>query len=293
MSNFQRLPLNALKAFEAVARLGSIRAAAEELFVTHGAVSQQIKKLEAYLAVSLLERQGRGIALTAEGKHLFERLQPLFKQLASVTRDVDAQAQTGPLIIGCSHDTAVLWLVPAMPDFRTRYPDIQLEIREVPAGEEAPAEVDVAVLNQLPEAASAKLSLLSDQFFFPVCRPELVAGRDLSAPDSLLALPLLHADRGGLWSAWHREAGLHYPEARPQVYLPGGAAVISGAKAGLGVALAHSLEVREALASGSLVQVGRERIKAAQAYFIATHTDPISVKAELFIRWLREKCKEG
>lgn len=140
------------------------------------------------------------------------------------------------------------------------------------------------------ESASAQLSLLSDQYFFPVARPELVKGRILSSVHALKNLTLLHADRGGLWSAWHRECGLNYLEGNARsIYLPAGAAAISGARAGLGVALAHRLEVQEAIGSGRLVRLGDAKIKSAQAYFIATHSSQVSATAELFIRWLRKK----
>ncbi|MCR8922788.1 LysR substrate-binding domain-containing protein [Dasania sp. GY-MA-18] len=286
MKDFQRLPLNALKAFEAVARLGSYRAAASELFVTHGAVSQQIKKLESHLATTLLSKQGRGIRLSEQGQLLYKQLQPLLMGLGELSRNLDPQAQSGTLRIACSSDTAVLWLVPALPSFCRQHPDIAIDIRPITDSEPNPIDVDIAILNQLPEASPYHWSLLSDQYFFPVCSPELANDMALSSHST----PLLHADRGGLWAAWFRESNTPYMHERPQLYLPGGAAVISGAKAGLGIALAHKLEVHEAIAKQQLVSLGDYQIKAAQAYFISSTQQAISSRAGVFIDWLKHYC---
>ncbi|WP_019529358.1 LysR substrate-binding domain-containing protein [Dasania marina] len=286
MKDFQRLPLNALKAFEAVARLGSYRAAASELFVTHGAVSQQIKKLESHLGLTLLSKQGRGIGLSAEGQQLYQQLQPLLMGLGELSRNLDPQAQAGPLRIACSSDTAVLWLVPALPSFCREHPEIAIDIRPISDNEPNPIDVDIAILNQLPEASPYHWTLLSDQYFFPVCSPELASEVALSSHHT----PLLHADRGGLWAAWFRESNTPYLNQRPQLYLPGGAAVLSGALAGLGIALAHRLEVHRALQRQQLVVLGDYQIKAAQAYFISSTHQPVSQRAQLFIAWLKRYC---
>ena len=285
MKDFQRLPLNTLKAFEASARLGSLRLAADELCVTHGAVSQQVKKLEAYLGVALFERQGRSISLTAQGQQLIQQLQPLLIRLAAMTRALEPQSLTGTLTIGCSNDTAVLWLAPALGDFYRQYPDIELILKEILPGEALPSEVDIAIINQLPESAGAQFKLLADQYFFPV------ANTDCPADTAFAQLPLLHADKGGLWSAWFREAGLAYPENRPHIYLPSAAAVISGAIAGTGIALAHRLEVQQALQQQRLMRLSQQQVKSAQAYFVASHGHQLPIKAELFLNWLQQSCQ--
>lgn len=182
----------------------------------------------------------------------------------------------------------MLWLVPALTSFCQQHPEIKLDIRPLQVGEQIPVDVDIAIINQLPEASSYNWSLLSDQDYFPVCTPKLAKQ---FTDNTLIHAPILHADRGGLWAAWLRESKTPYNQERPQLYLPGGAAVISGALSGLGIALAHRLEVKEALASQQLIRLSPHQIKAAHAYFIATTRQQSSIKANKFIVWLEQYCK--
>ena len=293
-----RLPLNTLKSFEATARLGAIGLAASELCVTQGAISQQVKKLEQLLETKLLERQGRGIKLTATGERLFVQLAPLFKQLAAIRLDGDSDSLEGRLKIGCSRDSAALWLVPALPSFCRRYPLIELELVEVEAGDAPSPDVELAILNQIPERADQHVSLLGEQSFFPVCSPQLLAQYGLSGlsdgtePQQRLAeLPLLHDRSAGLWSAWFREAALSYPVEGRARTLPGAMAVLVGARQGLGVALAQRLEVKEALEDGSLVRLGDAVVRGAQAYLLAYSEPELTARGRCFLDWLYDLAK--
>jgi len=289
--NQPRLPLNGLRAFEATARNGSLRAASEELYVTHGAVSQQVKRLETLVGAPLISRQGRGIKLTPQGKNLYEQLAPLFAQLTTISLDQGSEQLSGRLTIGCSADTASLWLVPALADFADRYPEIEVEIQEIPAGDPLPITAEIGILNRLPDSSDHNLTLLGNQWFFPVCNPSLLGKFDASDDSALQHLPLRHADNGGLWASWFRESKIEVLHTGRQFFLASATAVITGAQNGLGVALAHQLEVKDAIQSGDLITLGSTQIRSARAYFLATHNTQVSAKATVFKSWIENLTK--
>jgi len=118
-----RPSLNALRAFEAVARLRSMTAAADELSVTHGAVSRHVRALEESLGVALLTRGPRSMDPTAEGARLAEGLAAAFRQIDSSI----AQLKPGPLTLSCSTSIMMYWLMPRISRFHERYPDVDLQ----------------------------------------------------------------------------------------------------------------------------------------------------------------------
>ena len=125
----RRLPsLNALKAFEAAARLTSFTDAAAELFVTHAAISRHIRELEEYLGTQLFMRTGRGVTLTEAGKRFGEQLTPLFDGLASASREAAAVGAARPLNVSVEPAIASRWLVPRLGRFKELHPDIELNI---------------------------------------------------------------------------------------------------------------------------------------------------------------------
>src|SRR5262245_48241763 len=125
----RRLPsLNALKAFEAGARLESFTEAAGELFVTHAAISRHIRDLEDWLGTDLFVRTGRGVELTEAGRRFGGRLTPMFDAMAEATREAAAQGQVRTLNVSVEPAIASRWLVPRLGKFRDLHPDIELNI---------------------------------------------------------------------------------------------------------------------------------------------------------------------
>lgn len=121
-------PLNALKAFESAARHLSVKLAAEELYVTPGAVSQMLKTLEAHLGVKLFERVPRGIYLTDAGRDYLPSIRNAFRQIAEASRRVAASVDVGTLTVSVTPFFASAWLVPRMTSFQNTHPEIDLQI---------------------------------------------------------------------------------------------------------------------------------------------------------------------
>ena len=120
--------LDDLRAFETVARLGSVRAAGNELALTHGAVSRRVAKLTADLGFRLIEPDGRGIRLTAEGERLAGVASRAFGDIADVLREIRAGSARAPIILSCERSLAMRWLIPRLSAFQDKYPDIDVQL---------------------------------------------------------------------------------------------------------------------------------------------------------------------
>lgn len=120
--------LDDLRAFETVARLGSVRAAANELALTHGAVSRRVAKLSSNLGFHLLEPHGRGVRLTPNGEKLSAVAVRAFSYIADVLREIRATSMRVPIILSCERSLAMRWLIPRLSGFQDRYPDIEVHL---------------------------------------------------------------------------------------------------------------------------------------------------------------------
>lgn len=120
--------LDDLRAFETVARLGSVRAAANELALTHGAVSRRVAKLTADLGFRLTEPDGRGIRVTADGERLAEIASNAFGDIDNALRQIRAGSERAPIILSCERSLAMRWLIPRLSAFQDKYPDIEVQL---------------------------------------------------------------------------------------------------------------------------------------------------------------------
>ncbi|RUW17807.1 LysR family transcriptional regulator, partial [Mesorhizobium sp. M1E.F.Ca.ET.041.01.1.1] len=121
-------PLNALKAFEAAARLASLTNAGREINVTHSAVSQQVRQLEECLGRPLFRRVGRGVVLTPAGEEFYEAVSTALRMISVSTRRLKHRPGSSPLSVGCIASIATRWLVPAVQDFLRKHPNIDMRV---------------------------------------------------------------------------------------------------------------------------------------------------------------------
>ncbi len=252
-------PLNALRAFEATARLGSLVAAAEELCVTHGAVSRQVKLLEDWAGVALFERIGRRLKLTEAGRAYQAALGGALDTVAAASGRLRAVARGPlPLTVNALPTFAMRWLLPRLARFQRLEPDIELRLitSDEPIERLAPGAFDVAIRRRLGSWPSGFVAepFLAEQEI-PVCAPALLRQAPIEQPRDLARQTLLHADkRPGAWTRWLAAAGA--PEVEQQAarqrfdhfYL-----ALQAAADGLGVALGPLPIVEDDLAAGRLV----------------------------------------
>ncbi len=247
-------PLPALRAFEAAARLGSVSRAADELHVTHGAVSRHVRTLEEALGTPLFARQGRGLVLTEAGERLREASGEAFGRLRDTWRDLRRRPGHAPLVLGCSGSLLARWVIPRLARLGEDLPRLTLHLSatEQPPGPDLGG-LDVALLLASPPWPSGwRVLALGPERIGPVMSPRM-AGAEHSV-SNMARLPLLGTrSRPQAWPEWAQANGLA-PDAlqvandfEHLLYL------LEAAVAGLGVAIAPQPLVADDLASGRLI----------------------------------------
>ncbi|WP_027852449.1 LysR family transcriptional regulator [Marinobacterium litorale] len=248
--------LNALRAFDEAARTQSVSRAAEQLHVTHGAVSRQLRQLEEQLGVVLFRREGRGLVLTAEGEQLRATTSQVFDQLLQVCSDLKRQAVDAPLVLGCSGSFLARWFIPRLDRMQQQYPDLNIHLT---ASEDAQwplkTGVDAALrFAEPPWPAGADVIDLAPELIGPVIKPGLVELDRTTTPERLLELPLLHTEsRAQAWPLWFRAVGLDTRRIRRDKSFEHLNYMLEAALVGLGVAIAPAYLVEEDLRTGRLV----------------------------------------
>ncbi len=269
-------PLNALRAFESAARLGSFVAAAAELHVSAAAVSQQVQRLERYLDTRLFQRLARGLALTEEGRDYLPELSSAFALLGESTARLRTQRAGGVLTLTTLAAFANGWLLPRLHRFHERAPRVDVVLRTSRTLTDFKREdLDLAI--RFGPAAGRGLhgEALCGEELFHVASPRLFGGG--RTPETLAALaayPLLHdidahpEQPWMSWRAWFERAGLDVPATARGTQFTDSIVLIGAAVAGLGVALGRGPQVAPLLAGGQLVRVTQESWRAPWSYYL-------------------------
>lgn len=271
-------PLAHLRAFEAVARRGSVSAAAEELFVTHSAVSQQIKALEDALGVKLLSRAGRGVALTVAGRELAAGANEALCALAQTASQVRRRANPNRLTITTLPSFAACWLTPRISRFLNEAPDAQINI--VPTSnllDYARDGIDVGIRFGLDGVgAGLDAALLMRDEMLVVASPDYLARHRIEKPEDLAGCTLLRSDGDGWsraeesWSKWFARAGLEGSEPEKGLFFYDFGLALAWAENGHGVALTRRSLADEALRNGRLVHILDVTLPDERSYWFAT-----------------------
>ena len=284
-----RLPLQGLRALEAVARLGSLRAAAADMGVTPGAVSQQVIQAERILGLPLFERRPSGMVPTPQGIESLRLLQRGFADLtAAVTRV--SEPSRDRLVVSVAPVLAARWLIWRLPRFRTAHPGIKLQLEaDVVLVDPSAGDVDLCVRVGRGSWPGVRAERVGPQVIFPVCSREM-AGR-LRDHAHLADVPVIRETRADFgWSDWLG------PEGRPEV-VPGDGPWFSdsmlcldAAISGEGVFLAFDTVAADALAANRLIEPFKGRHATANAYwFVTAPAQPPSRASRAFMNWLRDE----
>jgi LysR family glycine cleavage system transcriptional activator len=305
----QNLPLSGLRAFEAAARHKSFTAAALELHVTHGAVSQQIKRLEAQTGLELFRRHNRGVQLTEAGAALLPILSGSFDRIGEALETLAQRSGSEALKVTTTPFFASRWLIPRLSSWRqthgARDVDLHpsLEMLDIASGD-----CDIGVRCGVPPWPGLKSELLVPIHLSPLCRPALLEGRHgLIRPSDLRHHKLIHADiaghaRGEEWNTWLAAAGEDVPidagdlDGDLDGGLGGGlhfhepALALQAAADGLGIAMGYLEFVQDELASGRLVQPFDLKVRHPFSYYVVT-SKRAAAAPELrhFIAWIRDE----
>lgn len=290
-------PLNALRAFEAAARLGGVSAAATELSVTHGAISRQIKLLEAELGMPLFARAGRGLRLTAAGARLGEATGTALAQLQSAVAELRRDAAPAALVLACPGSLLARWVIPCLPALERALPDLKLHLSAHEGSpDSAPAGADALLaIGRPPWPQGWKAHALAAERIGPVLSPRHPDFATLSAQaaGALAGLPLLHtASRPQAWPEWASLQGLDPASLRYGAGFAHLFYLLEAAIAGLGVAIAPEPLVAADIAAGRLAAPwGFTATGAAWTLCAPGERDDPRIAA--LARWLTRQLQDG
>jgi LysR family transcriptional regulator, glycine cleavage system transcriptional activator len=264
---YDRLPLGALRVFEAVASKLSFSDAADVLHVTPAAVSQQIKSLEEYLQVPLFRRSGRRVEVTGEGLELLPGVRSGLDELEAALQNVKQHRRGGPLHITLLSSFLQIWLLPRIRAFRRQCPDVMLRFhtsRELV--EFSRTAVHVALRFGRGNYPNLHVEKLLDDWLVPVAHPNLIKQFGLLERDTdLEKVPLLDSDEEP-WRIWQQlDAQREWQSRAPNI--DDSAGLLAAAEEGLGFALARWTIVARALQKGTLKLAGTEVLPYGSAYY--------------------------
>ncbi len=288
-------PLNALKAFEAAARHESFTRAAEELCVTQGAVSHQVKALEAELGIKLFNRERQRLLITGAGREYLGVVRDALDRIAVGTDRLVQRQSSGVLTVSTSPDFAAKWLVHRLGRFAEAHPDIDLRISATMHHVDfAREEVDLVVRHGDGNWAGLDVVRMCSEQLFAVCSPKLFSARHRpSKPSDVLKFPLLHLDDRKDWSKWLEAAGVAAAEPTHGPVLNRASMVIDAAVDGQGVALARTTLAAWDLINGRLVRPFELVLRLSKSYWVvcpkATSALP---KITTFRAWLLAEAAE-
>ena len=297
MVNKKLAHLNALRAFEAVVRHLSFAKAAEELSVTPGAISQQIKLLEDFYGVLLFRREGRRIALTGDAEKIVPQLTAGFDMLARVVTALQVQKSAGIVRVTTPPTFAVKWLAQRLGEFALTHPGIQVSVeatgRLVDLRRD---EADVGIRYGTGPWRGVNAELMFDETLTPVCSPSYLAEHPVDSIDSLGTARLIHdrtMDSTGLaypdWNRWFEDRGKTAPHDGA-LHFSSSLAAIQAAVDGHGVILGRSALIDPELNEGRLMAAGPTTNSGFSYYFVAPDDGSLSAAASAFRSWLFDEA---
>ena len=288
-------PLNALRAFEAAARLNSVSQAADELHVTHGAVSRQVRALEAHLGVALFSKEGRGLKLTDSGIRLRDVSAELFSRLRSTCAELQQGQADAPFVLACPGSLLARWFIPRLDRLNRELPELRLQL-SASEGELDPrrAGVDATLwFAEPPWPSDMQVFTLAAERIGPVLSPRYAhfAALHQAPAAALLDEPLLHtSSRPQAWPSWAASnaldpAKLKLGQGFEHLYY-----LLEAAAAGLGVAIAPQQLVADDLNAGRLVAPwGFVDTRARLALWVPARQ--LDKRAQRLAEWLRNELE--
>ncbi|MGA2549347.1 MAG: LysR substrate-binding domain-containing protein [Burkholderiaceae bacterium] len=263
-------PLNAVRAFEAAARHASFRLAAAELFVTPGAVSQQIRLLEDHLGVQLFERLPRHVRLTPAGQDFFAAVTRHLRGIAQASERLKPRADT--VLLTVVPTFASRWLLPRLPHFTQLQPSVQVRVDATPALIDfAHEQFDLGIRYGRGGYPGLESHLLFSETVIPLCSPSYRAAHRAGAEGGLAwpAVRLLHENPpDDFWPQWISGIGFTDVDADAGMYFSHGLLVLSAAIEGQGVALQPREFVERELVSGALIVADDRKIETGRGFYL-------------------------
>ncbi|MCK8464026.1 LysR substrate-binding domain-containing protein [Aliiroseovarius sp. S1339] len=266
-------PLNALRVFEAVARLGSFRAAADHLCVTQSAVSHQVRHLEDWLGAPLFERQGNRTQLLPHALELSGSLSSSLAEIDAACHRASVSRAQMPLVIAAIPSVAMCWLIPRLMKFKELHPTVATRMIYAMHGQDIDfRETHVAFVFSAtpPEIAGVEVMPFLPGTSVPVCSPDLLqkSGRRKLKPAEIRKFGLLHDRDETGWRSWLENKGIRETTALGGPVFEDFNLLRGAALSGQGVALCATVMIRSDLESGQLVQVSDTALLDDHDYYL-------------------------
>lgn len=289
-------PLNALRSFEAAARHTSFKDAADELCVSHSAISHQIKLLEKNLGVELFSRKARAVELTRTGKLYYPVLREAFNNILDATEQITSPHAAGVVTVQLYSTFAIRWLIPRLPNFQLQHPDVQLRLNTAQNDVDfAHDDVDACIRIGLPDDPDLFYRHLFSAEIYPVCSPSLLTqGGGIRTPQDLENFTILQVHPSPKdWDIWLRANSLEHIDPNSGLLFDSYDHALATAVQGLGVALGMPAYLSRELASGTLVELfkGSQVSHTDDWYFVCRKGKENSRKITVFRDWLCEQIQ--
>lgn len=289
MSAPPRPSLNAIRAFEAAARLGGFKAAADELHVTPSAVSHQIANLERELDVALFHRRGRHISLTAPGELYWRRVHDALNTLVHAADGIADAAGQGVLSVVAASSFAAKWLMPRLDRFLRDHPDVRVRVEPADNLQHL-GDADVGIFYGSPVGRDLVARQVINESVLVLCAPGVRDGDPpLLQPADLARHVLIHARNRLSWTDWLMQKGLGDLGQGRELFVERSTLAIDAAVRGVGVILESDLLAADEIRDGRLVEPfgARFRLPPAPAYYVVT-SDRVQADgpALSFVDWL-------
>lgn len=285
-------PLKALKGFEAATRRQSIRDAADELCLTHPAVSHQVQLIEDALGVQLFQQDGRHIVSTEEGRLLYPYVRSAFESLLEGIEAVHRNALDKPLRVQTYVTASIRWLAQRVPQLLADHPELKLTLSTCAAEwefDDVHADVGLVYCETLPDPAKYHWVPLFEYALYPVCSPAFAERLgDAATPDDLRSQPLVTIyTETRAWETWFASADVPFDAGTPYLVVDTLAVALEMALSGKGIALVNGPFVEQDLAYGRLVQpVGHKVVCPGEWGMICRKDMKDNVRVRTFIDWM-------
>ncbi len=288
------LPLLALRAFVETGRQGSLKAAAEAMGVTSGAISQQIRLLEQRVGTALFTRTRYGVRLTEAGLRVHPELVRAFDQIERSLDNLEAAADRKTVTVSTVPSFAASWLAPRLGRFTDAHPDV--EVRVEASGKLVDLRrdrIDVAIRHGLGDYPGFEIRHLMTPVFLPVASPNLLqAGPPIEAPEDCLNYPLLQDSDRAEWRLWLKAHDVaDDPRAERGSSFDDDFTLIRAAISGQGLALVRDIYAAEEIASGRLALALDCIWPSRFAYYSLTLGAGLRPEVEAFVAWLDEEAR--
>lgn len=283
-------PLTALRAYEAAARHESFTLAAQELCVTTGAVSRQVRLLEAHLGVALFARHHRKVLLTLAGQRYLDVVGRVFAELTEAGEMLAHDARSRLVRIDCVPTLAMHWLMPRIAAYHEAHPATRVDVKTGVGPLDLSLPFDLAIRRDPRHFSGLPAAPFMAEWSIPICSRDFARRHDLSNVDAMLGAPTIRIrSREDLWPTWVRKFGLAAPAASRRLTVDHTFAALQAAEDGLGAVVIPLVMARKHLESGRLFAPFPDMRAESGKYFMLTRSASVTDAVSGVLAWLEEQ----